>query len=68
MIAGADTQMWVSEVLQEAALRPSRVSAWETEFMAGLRVRLVEHGARLRISEKQMAVLKQIEEKIYAID
>ena len=54
----------VVELLYDAEAT-TRLSEWENEFMDSLRDRVVRYGADALVSEKQWAVLKRIEAKLY---
>ena len=45
----------------------ARLNEWETEFTDDLRGRMLLNNGRPMLSEKQMAKLRQIEAKVYAI-
>ena len=62
---GPDTRKWLDELLADAA-DSARLTGWEGSFIGDVRDRLIEWGNALSISERQMEVLKRIEEKIYA--
>jgi hypothetical protein len=55
----------VVELLYDAE-GTTRLSAWESEFMDSLRDRVVRYGVDTLVSEKQWAILKRIEAKLYA--
>ena len=54
----------VVELLHDAE-STTRLSDWENEFLDSLRDRVVRYGADTVVSEKQWAVLKRIEAKLY---
>ena len=60
------TLRWLQELLADAEDSP-RVTAWERSFLGDVLTRLAEWGAGLSLSERQMAGLKRIEEKIHGI-
>jgi hypothetical protein len=45
----------------------TRLTDWENTFMDDLRDRVVRYGADTIVSEKQWAVLKRIEAKLYGL-
>jgi hypothetical protein len=45
----------------------ARLSDWEQDFTDDLRGRMLLNGGQLALSEKQMAKLRQIEAKVYAV-
>ncbi len=59
------TFTWLQEVLRDAEAC-GRLTNWEDGFLSSLRDRVATYGASTAVSEKAMAVLKRIEEKIYA--
>ena len=56
---------WVQEVLKDADACP-RLTPWERSFVGSIREGVTRLGILAQFSEKQMAVLRKIEEKIYA--
>jgi hypothetical protein len=59
-----DEYALVSEVLKDAEGH-HRLSQWEEEFCNDMRARLLTQKANLQVSDKQMIVIRRIEEKIY---
>ena len=54
--------------LQEICLdaeSSARLNSWETEFIDSIRDRIMEYGARARISARQWEVIDRIEGKLY---
>ena len=56
---------WVLEVVTDAEKSP-RLTTWEAGFVRNLKSRLEQYGILADISEKQVEIIQQIEEKIYA--
>ena len=56
---------WLNEVLTDAD-RSGRLTAWERDFVNGMRRRFERGGAAMAISQVQFDTLCRIEEKIYA--
>lgn len=65
MSLDSDTLRWIQELLADAEDSP-RVTEWERSFLGDVLARLAERGQALWLSDRQMAVLKRIEEKIHA--
>jgi hypothetical protein len=59
------TLVWVQELCADA-LKSARPTDWERNFCADIAARAIQFRTRLRISEKQQAMLLRIEEKIHA--
>lgn len=59
------TRRWLGELLADCDRSP-RLSPWERQVTGDLACRLIERGEALDLSERQMTVLKRIEEKIHA--
>ena len=55
----------ITEILRDAE-SCARLSQWEEEFCSDMRGRLLTRGDVLEISDKQWAVIRRIEEKVYA--
>jgi hypothetical protein len=56
---------WVQEILKDAESCP-RLTDWERNFVANIQEGIGRLGILARFSDRQMAILRQIEEKIYA--
>lgn len=56
---------WLRELLADC-LQSSRLSDWERDFVHGQRLNLQRLGVAAVLSDKQMGVLRKIEEKIHA--
>jgi hypothetical protein len=62
-----DAEMkWLNEVLNDAREKLHRLSAWERGFIGDLAHNWYPGAIIWRMSDKQMAVLRRIEAKIYA--
>lgn len=48
----------IQELLEEAEARD--LNPWEQEFIGSLRTRFDQYGARTKMSEKQMGILRKI--------
>ena len=59
-----DRVKWLRELCSDAE-NCARLSQWEEEFMDDMRGRVLVEGEMTRVSDKQMAVLQRIEEKMY---
>jgi hypothetical protein len=55
----------LDELLRDAVERESRLTEWEYEFVKSTVLRRNRYGDETRISEKQEAVLRRIEKKVY---
>lgn len=44
----------------------ARLSQWEEEFCDSMRTKLLTYGENITLSDKQIEVLRRIEEKVYA--
>ena len=53
------------EILQDAE-SCARLSQWEEEFCDDMRSRVLTRGIALEVSDKQWAIIRRIEEKVYA--
>ncbi len=65
----ADLEEKDMKLLQEIftdAETTTRLSDWETNFIDDMRGRFLQYGASIRISDKQWATIKKIEERMYA--
>lgn len=56
---------WLKEVLTDAD-KSGRLSAFERDFVNGLRRRFDRSGAETKVTPAHVATLRRIEEKIYA--
>lgn len=63
MLIGDDV-IWLKEILHDAE-SCARLTDWEENFLDDMRVKVMGYGSRTHVSERQMEVLKRIEEKIY---
>jgi hypothetical protein len=56
----------LTEIVADSVAHPSRLTAWENNFIAGIQSGIAIHGNAIRISDKQWEVLTRIERKVYA--
>ena len=54
----------VDEILKSAVENGNQLTDWENEFVYDLVERLDTHGAKTRISEKQMEIIDRINGKL----
>jgi hypothetical protein len=54
----------VREILKDAE-SSTRLSDWEQNFLDDLRDRVLRYGDATRMSDKQMAVIDRIEQRLY---
>lgn len=55
---------WVLEVVTDAE-KSHRLTPWEAGFVRNMKSRLDQYGILADISERQVEIIQQIEEKIY---
>lgn len=60
-----DKRRWLDGLLADCEASP-RLTPWEMQFTGDVASRLIERGNTLDLSERQMQVLRRIEEKIHA--
>ena len=55
----------IQELMRDAE-SCARLSQWEEEFCDSIRSKLLAYGESAEFSDKQLAVLNRIQEKVYA--
>ncbi len=58
------TYAWLTELLRDCEVKP--LNDFEDKFSSDIRVRFLQYGARIVLSEKQMVTLRKIDRKINA--
>ena len=59
-----DQQLRLERIVEGVDRNMNRCTAWEVQFIVDHSMRYDEHGPEMRISPKQWAVLRRIEEKV----
>lgn len=55
---------WLETFFAQCDTNAAKLSQWETNFVTDQKTRYEEHGAEIRMSPKQWAVLNKIDAKI----
>lgn len=59
-----DQCSYLTKVLDACEVQHDKITKWETDFISDQRARWEEHGANIRLSDKQWTVIGKIGEKV----